>query len=120
MQVASLGGLMVRLLLLVHTNCRVTRQGTAVTVSVIYFLKNEHIEACFCGDLLVWGGLGSTQFDDASCEQMAQSLKLLSQLLEQNTVICPAHDYEQCFAMTWQAQCQASELLAALLQGGRP
>lgn len=100
-----------------HQLSRVTTPGHS-SDSVSYLLsQNEHIEACFCGDLLVWGGLGSTQFDDASCEQMAQSLKLLSQLLEQNTVICPAHDYEQCFAMTWQAQCQASELLAALLQG---
>ena len=47
--------------------------------------------------------------------QMAQSLKQLAIAIQDSTVICSGHDYQQCFAMDWHAQKETTPLLAQLL-----
>lgn len=79
--------------------------------------ENGVAELCFCGELMVWGGLGNTQHPHSDNEQMAASLILLNKELNSQTVLCPAYDYQQCFAMNWQSQVLSVPLLAELIDG---
>ena len=86
--------------------------------SVSYLLKcndSHQVRFCFCGDLLLPAGLGNTAIDGGNALVMAHSLRQLSQCLDNSTVICSGHDYQQCFAINWQVQQQQTPLLKALL-----
>ncbi len=87
--------------------------------SVSYLLrcgKTKQVQFCFCGDLLLPAGLGNTAIAGGDALLMAQSLISLESHLIPDTVICSGHDYQQCFAINWQAQKQQTMLLNALLK----
>tara|TARA_Y100000782_G_scaffold83010_1_gene89964 strand:- start:3413 stop:5680 length:2268 start_codon:yes stop_codon:yes gene_type:complete len=86
--------------------------------SVSYLLKDNKTKAisyCFCGDLILPGGLGNTSLEGGDAAQMAQSLKYIANTIDDKTVICSGHDYQQCFAMDWHAQQATNPLLSRLL-----
>ncbi|WP_075594285.1 aminotransferase class V-fold PLP-dependent enzyme [Pseudoalteromonas sp. PAB 2.2] len=88
--------------------------------SVSYLLENgltNDVSYCFCGDLILPGGLGNTVISGSDTAQMAQSLRSLATLIDDTTLICSGHDYQQCFAMDWHAQKATTPLLATLLNG---
>ncbi|MFY8299099.1 aminotransferase class V-fold PLP-dependent enzyme [Pseudoalteromonas sp. SS15] len=66
----------------------------------------------FCGDLILMGTLGRTNFESSDASQMYQSLQLLSGLLEQDSLLCPSHDYNNEFVTTLDAETQRNQLLA--------
>ncbi|WP_462159794.1 aminotransferase class V-fold PLP-dependent enzyme [Pseudoalteromonas sp. GB56] len=98
-----------------QTLSRIATPGHSADSYSYVLSQGEHVSACFCGDLFIFSGLGSTQFDDADTVQMAESIRTLAATLSDDSVICPAHDYEQCFALTWAAQVQATPLIQQLL-----
>ena len=86
--------------------------------SVSYLLSDTQsgeVSYCFCGDLILPGGLGNTAISGGDAAKMAQSLKQLAMAITDSTVICSGHDYQQCFAMDWHAQKATTPLLAKLL-----
>ncbi|NMR25254.1 aminotransferase class V-fold PLP-dependent enzyme [Pseudoalteromonas sp. NEC-BIFX-2020_015] len=96
---------------------RVATPGHSVD-SVSYLLRcnqSKQVRFCFCGDLLLPAGLGNTAIDGGDALVMAYSLRQLSQRLDNATVMCSGHDYQQCFAINWQVQQQQTPLLHALL-----
>jgi rhodanese-related sulfurtransferase len=74
-----------------------------------------NVSYCFCGDLILPGGLGNTAISGGDAAKMALSLKQLALEVQDSTVICSGHDYQQCFAMDWHAQKATTPLLAKLL-----
>ncbi|MBQ4833297.1 aminotransferase class V-fold PLP-dependent enzyme [Pseudoalteromonas sp. MMG010] len=88
--------------------------------SVSYLLQTADgkIEYCFCGDLILPAGLGNTLLLGGDAYAMADSLITLDKVINNDTLICSGHDYQQCFAMTWQVQKQQTPLLEKLLTGG--
>ncbi len=78
--------------------------------------KTKKVLYCFCGDLLLPAGLGNTCLQGGDAMQMADSLNKLQQRLSPDSIICSGHDYQQCFAITWQAQIQQTPLLADLVK----
>ncbi|MBW4968063.1 aminotransferase class V-fold PLP-dependent enzyme [Pseudoalteromonas sp. CR1] len=85
--------------------------------SVSYVLKSEdnHINYCFCGDLILPGGLGNTSLAGGNAKAMAYSILALAEQLDETSVICSGHDYLQCFAMNWAAEQQQTPLLNRLI-----
>jgi len=69
------------------------------------------VDALFCGDLILAGGLGRTDFLSSDSEAMISSLQLLDHLLSDRTVVCPAHDYENTFATSWGAEKSSPQSL---------
>lgn len=79
--------------------------------------KTGKVLYCFCGDLLLPAGLGNTSLAGGDALAMANSLRQLNTVMHDETVICSAHDYQQCFAINWLAQVQQTPQLSALLSG---
>ena len=75
------------------------------------------VRISFCGDLVLAGGLGRTDFAMSNPLDCLQSLAKLDQLFSEKTLLCPAHDYENTFATTWGAEkTTTSSLLGSALQ----
>ncbi|MBE0357955.1 MULTISPECIES: aminotransferase class V-fold PLP-dependent enzyme [Pseudoalteromonas] len=88
--------------------------------SVSYILKNakSNMSYCFCGDLILPAGLGNTSLIGGDAKKMAESILKLDAQLNDTSVICSGHDYQQCFAMNWAVQQAQTPLLNALITRG--
>ena len=87
--------------------------------SVSYFLKNknsvdEKIECVFIGDTVLIGGLGRTDFNISDSKLFYDTLRTLNNKLQENTVLCPAHDYNQSIVTTWGTEKRDNILLKKL------
>ncbi|WGL61218.1 aminotransferase class V-fold PLP-dependent enzyme [Pigmentibacter sp. JX0631] len=87
--------------------------------SVSYFLKNkcsidEKIECVFIGDTVLIGGLGRTDFSISDNKLFYDTLRNLDNKLHANTVLCPAHDYNQSIVTTWGTEKRNNILLKKL------
>ncbi|MCG7563354.1 MULTISPECIES: aminotransferase class V-fold PLP-dependent enzyme [Pseudoalteromonas] len=80
-------------------------------------MQGDDVSACFAGKLLLPQGLGDSQGETACAASMAETLLRLNEILDDNSLICSALDYQQCFAINWHAQVQVSPLLGRLLNG---
>ncbi|ALU41504.1 aminotransferase class V-fold PLP-dependent enzyme [Pseudoalteromonas rubra] len=80
-------------------------------------MQGDDVSVCFAGKLLLPQGLGDSQGETACAASMAETLLRLNEILDDNSLICSALDYQQCFAINWHAQVQASPLLGRLLNG---
>ncbi|TMP33678.1 aminotransferase class V-fold PLP-dependent enzyme [Pseudoalteromonas rubra] len=80
-------------------------------------MQGEDVSACFVGKLLLPQGLGDSQGETSRAMSMAANLLRLNEVLDDNSLICSALDYQQCFAINWHAQVQISPLLGRLLNG---
>lgn len=69
----------------------------------------------FCGDLILMGTIGRTNFETSDAIQMYHSLQLLHSLLEQDSLLCPSHDYNNEFVTTLSAESSRNKLLADVL-----
>ncbi|WP_119967717.1 aminotransferase class V-fold PLP-dependent enzyme [Shewanella japonica] len=82
--------------------------------------KNDIEQQCqfaFCGDTVLMGSLGRTNFDSSSATDMFSSLKLIHSLIGSNTLICASHDYNNEFTTHLSAECQRNSLLRNTLNG---
>ncbi|BAJ03735.1 aminotransferase class V-fold PLP-dependent enzyme [Shewanella violacea] len=71
----------------------------------------------FCGDTVLMGSLGRTNFDSSSSSKMFHSLKRLEQLIGRNTLLCASHDYNNEFTTTLMAEMMRNSLLHDVLKG---
>ncbi|MDO6610762.1 aminotransferase class V-fold PLP-dependent enzyme [Shewanella sp. 1_MG-2023] len=82
--------------------------------------KNDIKQQCqfaFCGDTVLMGSLGRTNFDSSSATDMFSSLKLIHSLIGSDTLICASHDYNNEFTTHLSAECQRNPLLRNTLNG---
>ena len=78
-------------------------------------LLPHQIDYAFTGDTIQIGGLGRTD-DSTSCSQaMYHSLKRLNDVIADDTLICPSHDYQTLFSTTLAMEKQSNSLLASVL-----
>ncbi|MGB0936351.1 MAG: aminotransferase class V-fold PLP-dependent enzyme [Colwellia sp.] len=77
----------------------------------------EHCLFAFCGDTILMGSLGRTNFDSSSAKSMFTSLKTLHSIIGDDTLICASHDYNNEFTTTLTAECKRNSLLANTLTG---
>ncbi len=70
----------------------------------------------FCGDTILMGSLGRTNFDSSSSAALFNSLKLLNNTLKADTLICASHDYNNEFTTTLPTELSRNALLKAVLQ----
>ncbi|MFQ3196587.1 MAG: cysteine desulfurase [Paraglaciecola sp.] len=71
----------------------------------------------FCGDTLLMGSLGRTNFHSSSAPKLYHSIQTLNQLLSDHTLICPSHDYHNEFTTTLSSESQRNKLLEQVLSG---
>ncbi|TMN91371.1 aminotransferase class V [Pseudoalteromonas phenolica] len=69
----------------------------------------------FCGDLVLMGTLGRTNFESSDTQKMYHSLTLLHSLLGNDSLLCPSHDYNNEFVTTLDAEMKRNKLLADVL-----
>jgi rhodanese-related sulfurtransferase len=78
-------------------------------------LAADNITFAFTGDTILMGGIGRTDFPCSSVEKMFESLHRLPQLISNQTIICPTHDYNNEFATTLAFEKSDNQLLARIL-----
>jgi cysteine desulfurase len=71
----------------------------------------------FCGDTILMGSLGRTNFASSCSIQMYHSLKQINRLIGQQTLLCSSHDYNNEFTTTLSAEVMRNSLLQAVLCG---
>lgn len=78
-------------------------------------LSPKNIKFAFCGDTILGGGLGRTNFTTSNTQELFESLTKLQEWLGSNTLLCPAHDYINSFGTTLKAEQEANQLLQTAL-----
>ncbi|GIU48971.1 aminotransferase class V-fold PLP-dependent enzyme [Shewanella sp. KT0246] len=78
---------------------------------------SQQCQFAFCGDTILMGSLGRTNFDSSSAASMFLSLKKLHSLIGDQTLICASHDYNNEFTTHLSAECARNLLLANTLNG---
>ncbi len=81
-------------------------------------LLSEDVDFAFCGDTVLMGSLGRTNFSNSQPLALYHSLNQLSVWISPDTLICPSHDYHHQFATSLAAECREGGLLAQVLSGG--
>lgn len=70
----------------------------------------------FCGDLILPGGLGRTNFPSSDPVAMFESLQALERVVPDTCVLCAAHDYSNAFGSLWGVEKNTNPLLALALE----
>ncbi|MBI2379633.1 MAG: aminotransferase class V-fold PLP-dependent enzyme [Gammaproteobacteria bacterium] len=83
-------------------------------------LSSERVHFAFTGDAILIGGLGRTDFASSSAESLYASLHALRLTIAADTLLCPAHDYNNQFATTLAAEALSGGLLAKVLDEHLP
>jgi glyoxylase-like metal-dependent hydrolase (beta-lactamase superfamily II)/rhodanese-related sulfurtransferase len=83
-------------------------------------LKKENVFFAFCGDTILSGGLGRTNFSVSNPEALFHSLRQLQMVLHPNTLLCPAHDYNSSFSTHLKTEIDENPLLALALSPMTP
>lgn len=73
--------------------------------------------AIFCGDTVLPGALGRSDFTQSAPEMFGASLQRLAQSGGMDALLLPGHDYDNLFATTLQVEVQVQPLLSHLLSG---
>lgn len=91
---------------------------TLDTICYLVFEKNQFQQKgisfpkmAFVGDTILSGGLGRTDFGISGIEQFYTSLQQMNKILSPKTLLCPAHDYDNSMATTWETELKRNELL---------
>ena len=74
-------------------------------------LRRADVRFAFTGDTLLLGGLGRTDLDNSSVDDLYRSLQRLPRVVSGKTVICPTHDYTNGFATTIDAERRGNDFL---------
>ncbi|BBN83829.1 hypothetical protein PA25_38140 [Pseudoalteromonas sp. A25] len=69
----------------------------------------------FCGDLVLMGSLGRTNFSSSDAKHMYQSLQSLSNMVGEHSLLCPSHDYHNEFVTNFKAEAARNSLLNDVL-----
>ena len=85
------------------------------TLSENHELESSHIRAAFTGDTILSGGLGRTNFAVSSAEALFYSLREIDSVISDQTLLCPAHDYDSSFATSLQVEKDENSLLREAL-----
>lgn len=83
-------------------------------------LSPRNVQYAFCGDTLLIGGIGRTDFATSDAHALFASLRKLPQWLNPHTVICPTHDYTSDFVTTLHAERNSNSFLAKVLDSPAP
>jgi cysteine desulfurase len=83
-------------------------------------LHPKNIRFVFSGDTILGGGLGRTNFSISNPENLFHSLRKLKSVLGTHTLLCPAHDYINSFAIELHSEAQSNSLLALALGPNTP
>ncbi|MCL1051943.1 aminotransferase class V-fold PLP-dependent enzyme [Shewanella abyssi] len=78
----------------------------------------QQTQYAFCGDTILMGSLGRTNFDSSSSPELFHSLKLIRDCISSNTLICASHDYNNEFTTCLEAEIGRNNLLKAVLNEG--
>jgi cysteine sulfinate desulfinase/cysteine desulfurase-like protein/glyoxylase-like metal-dependent hydrolase (beta-lactamase superfamily II)/rhodanese-related sulfurtransferase len=79
-------------------------------------LRSEDVRFAFCGDTVLSGGLGRTNFSMSDPAALFQSLRTMRAVVHPLSLLCPAHDYVNGFATTFEAEQRDNRLLALALR----
>ncbi|MBV1774919.1 aminotransferase class V-fold PLP-dependent enzyme [Burkholderiaceae bacterium DAT-1] len=74
-------------------------------------------QAAFCGDMILTGGMGRTDFASSSTADLYASLQMLGRVAEPNTILCPTHDYDNLLVTTLATEGEIQPLIQAVLAG---
>ncbi len=77
-------------------------------------LEAAAVQFVFCGDTILSGGLGRTNFTVSEPSALFHSLRLLAGVLAPRTLLCPAHDYDNSFATTLETESRENALLKSV------
>lgn len=83
-------------------------------------LAPEDVRLAFTGDTLLIGGIGRTDFHPNSASDMFDSLRKLSDIVGQKTMICPTHDYSNGFATTLGSELTSNDFLGQVIEPSQP
>jgi cysteine sulfinate desulfinase/cysteine desulfurase-like protein/glyoxylase-like metal-dependent hydrolase (beta-lactamase superfamily II)/rhodanese-related sulfurtransferase len=79
-------------------------------------VRAEDVRFAFCGDTILSGGLGRTNFSMSDPAALFQSLKRMRAVVHALTPLCPAHDYVNGFATSFEAEHRSNRLLGLALR----
>jgi cysteine desulfurase len=86
--------------------------------SCAYLLHGpKGLRLAFVGDTVMPGALGRSDFAQSAPLQFAPSLLKLAEALGPQTLLLPAHDYDNLLASTLEVECIQQPLLAGVLSG---
>jgi glyoxylase-like metal-dependent hydrolase (beta-lactamase superfamily II)/rhodanese-related sulfurtransferase len=86
--------------------------------STAYLLhRGEALVFAFVGDTVMPGALGRSDFDQSEPIAFPSSLLALERVVGPDTLLLPAHDYENRFACTFRVESTVQPLLAAAVSG---
>lgn len=74
-------------------------------------LTAENIDYVFAGDTIQIGGVGRSDFENSSTQDLYYSLQKLSNVISKDSIICPSHDYLQLFNTSLNLEIHANGLL---------
>jgi cysteine sulfinate desulfinase/cysteine desulfurase-like protein/glyoxylase-like metal-dependent hydrolase (beta-lactamase superfamily II)/rhodanese-related sulfurtransferase len=103
--------------------CMATPGHTQDSISLILCDKHAadngelKVSYVFCGDLVLMGSLGRTNFESSDANKMYNSLRQLHELVSEQSLLCPSHDYHNEFVTTFNAEANRNSLLAGVLSG---
>ena len=78
---------------------------------------NSSTRFAFCGDTVLMGSLGRSNFESSSSSKMFHSLQRLEQLIGRHTLLCASHDYNNEFTTSLTAEMTRNPLLDDVLRG---
>ncbi len=78
-------------------------------------LAPEQVGFAFTGDTLLIGGIGRTDFETSAPEAMYSSLRRLPSIIDDDTILCPTHDYANGFCTTFGTERRHNEFLARIV-----
>ncbi|TLU67305.1 aminotransferase class V-fold PLP-dependent enzyme [Thalassotalea litorea] len=79
-------------------------------------LRKDAIDYVFAGDLIQIGGIGRSDLHGSLPETLYDSIRLLAQVTLPDTLLCPAHDYQQLFSTTLSLEAKSNPLLRKILE----
>lgn len=94
---------------------RMATPGHSTDACSYRLYQNNQLLTIFVGDLLLPGGVGRTDLDGGSAEQLKSSIQLLASDTTDSLPLLSSHDYAQRFFTTLQLAQQELPLLAAIL-----
>lgn len=83
-------------------------------------VHREDVRFVFCGDTILSGGLGRTNFSISDPEALFNSLQKIHSVLDPLSLLCPAHDYTHSFATSLETEAQENPLLALVVKPRSP
>lgn len=89
---------------------------TPEAVSILLH-QGEKLKAVFTGDVILPGGVGRTDLEGGDAVALANSICLLAEQVQPDTLLLASHDYAQRFFSTLSLACEETPVLQQILQG---